>query len=383
MPAWICAPARAVPRHRRASGRCPICEDERQYVGWPASMDDDGRDRRRHTVVVREEEPDLIGIGVKPPSASASGPCWCAPRTGTCCGTASRCSTRRARARSPSWAASTQSACRIRTSTPRTSTSPTPSTRASSSRAPTAVDPATLAAHRAVRRRHRPGARRHARPHRGHFDGAAVLHWPAGSDGRGALLTGDTITVVQDRDWVSFMWSYPNLIPLAEARSRDRPTASGGSASTASTAAGGDGCVGRRRAAIRRSADRYIARCSRRSPYHRKPGDPGRRSGAASRPARIPGGGAVAVVVGGGRDQQVGVPRCSACGGDAEVHPGLGAVEAVERAPTRAWRLKWSIRRLMRRWNLGACSTSRRACSGLPLRDRRAPTRSASTWVSP
>ncbi len=48
----------------------------------------------------------------------------------------------------------------------------------------------------------------------GHFDGAAVLHWPAGSDGRGALLTGDTITVVQDRDWVSFMWSYPNLVPL-------------------------------------------------------------------------------------------------------------------------------------------------------------------------
>ncbi len=41
----------------------------------------------------------------------------------------------------------------------------------------------------------------------GHFDGAAVLHWPAGSGGRGALLTGDTITVVQDRSWVSFMWS--------------------------------------------------------------------------------------------------------------------------------------------------------------------------------
>ena len=33
----------------------------------------------------------------------------------------------------------------------------------------------------------------------GHFDGAAVLHWPAGAEGRGALLTGDTITVVQDR----------------------------------------------------------------------------------------------------------------------------------------------------------------------------------------
>jgi len=48
----------------------------------------------------------------------------------------------------------------------------------------------------------------------GHFDGAAVLHWPEGAGGRGALLTGDTVQVVADRKWVSFMWSYPNLIPL-------------------------------------------------------------------------------------------------------------------------------------------------------------------------
>ncbi len=54
----------------------------------------------------------------------------------------------------------------------------------------------------------------------GHFPGSAVLHWPAGAEGRGALLTGDTITVVQDRDWVSIMWSYPNLIPLNEATVR-------------------------------------------------------------------------------------------------------------------------------------------------------------------
>lgn len=55
----------------------------------------------------------------------------------------------------------------------------------------------------------------------GHFDGAAVLHWQAGSEGRGALLTGDTVTVVPDRGWASFMWSYPNLIPLDEHAVRD------------------------------------------------------------------------------------------------------------------------------------------------------------------
>jgi len=48
----------------------------------------------------------------------------------------------------------------------------------------------------------------------GHFDGAAVLHWAAGSGGAGALLTGDTIMVAEDRGWVSFLWSYPNLVPL-------------------------------------------------------------------------------------------------------------------------------------------------------------------------
>jgi glyoxylase-like metal-dependent hydrolase (beta-lactamase superfamily II) len=48
----------------------------------------------------------------------------------------------------------------------------------------------------------------------GHFEGSAVLHWPGGAGGRGALLTGDSITVVQDRRFVSFMRSYPNLIPL-------------------------------------------------------------------------------------------------------------------------------------------------------------------------
>ena len=48
----------------------------------------------------------------------------------------------------------------------------------------------------------------------GHFPGSTVLHWAAGTDGRGALLSGDTIQVVSDRRYVSFMYSYPNLIPL-------------------------------------------------------------------------------------------------------------------------------------------------------------------------
>ncbi len=48
----------------------------------------------------------------------------------------------------------------------------------------------------------------------GHFPGSSVLHWAAGAEGRGVLLTGDTIYVVSDRRYVSFMYSYPNAIPL-------------------------------------------------------------------------------------------------------------------------------------------------------------------------
>jgi hypothetical protein len=54
----------------------------------------------------------------------------------------------------------------------------------------------------------------------GHFVGSAALHWAAGAAGRGALLTGDTITVVPDRRYVSFLYSYPNLIPLPAATIR-------------------------------------------------------------------------------------------------------------------------------------------------------------------
>jgi hypothetical protein len=49
----------------------------------------------------------------------------------------------------------------------------------------------------------------------GHFAGGTVCSWPGGAGGRGALLSGDVIQVAQDRDWASFMWSYPNFIPLS------------------------------------------------------------------------------------------------------------------------------------------------------------------------
>jgi hypothetical protein len=49
----------------------------------------------------------------------------------------------------------------------------------------------------------------------GHFPGGTVLHWAKGADGRGVLCSSDIATVTTDRKFLSFMRSYPNLIPLS------------------------------------------------------------------------------------------------------------------------------------------------------------------------
>jgi hypothetical protein len=49
----------------------------------------------------------------------------------------------------------------------------------------------------------------------GHFPGGTVLHWAGGANGKGIVCSGDILTVAVDRKWLSFMRSYPNLIPLS------------------------------------------------------------------------------------------------------------------------------------------------------------------------
>lgn len=46
----------------------------------------------------------------------------------------------------------------------------------------------------------------------GHFAGGCVLHW---SQHKGVILSGDIIQVAPSADRVSFMWSYPNMLPLS------------------------------------------------------------------------------------------------------------------------------------------------------------------------
>jgi hypothetical protein len=48
----------------------------------------------------------------------------------------------------------------------------------------------------------------------GHFTGSSMLHWAGGNGGRGILCASDTAYVAADKKHVSFMRSYPNLLPL-------------------------------------------------------------------------------------------------------------------------------------------------------------------------
>lgn len=51
----------------------------------------------------------------------------------------------------------------------------------------------------------------------GHFPGSTVLHWKNGPRPGGALFSGDAPHVASDRRHVSFMYSYPNFMPMPAA----------------------------------------------------------------------------------------------------------------------------------------------------------------------
>jgi len=97
----------------------------------------------------------------------------------------------------------------------------------------------------------------------GHFEGGTVLHWADWDGGRGVVLSGDILQVVPSGH-VSFMWSYPNLIPLSAATvqrmmARLEPFAFDAVYGSFS----GRGQIERNgKAVVSASAERYIARIS-------------------------------------------------------------------------------------------------------------------------
>ena len=264
MAAWICttcavqqADSDVPPAH------CPICEDERQYVGWQGQRWTTAAELATdHRTDLREEEPDLFGIGMSPSFGIGQRALLVRTEHGNVLWDCTAMIDDSAKQLIADYGGLDAIAMSH------------PHFYGAHVDIADYFDARVLIPRADEQWVQRPSSRisffdEHVEPVPGltvariggHFDGAAVLHWPAGSDGRGALLTGDTITVVQDRSWVSFMWSYPNLIPLDESTVLD--IAARVERFRFDRVYGGwwgrvvveDGP-----AAIRRSADRYVAR---------------------------------------------------------------------------------------------------------------------------
>lgn len=93
----------------------------------------------------------------------------------------------------------------------------------------------------------------------GHFPGFQVLHSAQLENGRGALFTGDQPQVCPDKRYVSFMYSYPNFVPLDAASVRHIVSALEPFSFTKLYGAWPNFAVqGDAKEAVRRSADRYL-----------------------------------------------------------------------------------------------------------------------------
>jgi glyoxylase-like metal-dependent hydrolase (beta-lactamase superfamily II) len=92
----------------------------------------------------------------------------------------------------------------------------------------------------------------------GHFAGSCLLHWQAGADGGGVLCSADTIQVCADGTAVSFMHSYPNLVPLGEAAVERIRSRALGFAFTRVYGAFGDVVADAGSALVGRCAQRYV-----------------------------------------------------------------------------------------------------------------------------
>ncbi|WP_407170609.1 MBL fold metallo-hydrolase [Bradyrhizobium sp. ORS 111] len=224
MPLWTCEQCGAqFPEAATPPSACPICEDERQYVNW------DGqawltRDElaQRHRLVWRDDM-GLVGIGLEPSFAIGQRALLVPDRGGCVMWDCVPLATAEAIAHVKSlgglkaiaishphyygavadWSAAFGDApVYLHGDDAQWVTRPYPSI------VPWRGDSYRLSDDVLLLRTG------------GHFAGGTVLHWRGGADGRGALLTGDIAMVAMDRRSVSFMYSYPNYIPLNAAAVR-------------------------------------------------------------------------------------------------------------------------------------------------------------------
>lgn len=227
--AWLCrtcgvqfAPARVAPR------RCPICEDERQYVGehgqeWTTVEEL----RRTYRNVLTPEEPGLTSIQMEPKFAIPLRALLVETPEGNvlwdCLGLIDQATIDavRARGRVVAMAISHPHFYGAMVDWSRALGGPPiwvhEADRRWIMRPDRAVRPWSGSSMRL------PGGLQlfHVG---GHFEGSQVLLWPAGAGGKGALLAADNPNICADRRWFTFMRSFPNYIPLS-VRETERVTA--------------------------------------------------------------------------------------------------------------------------------------------------------------
>ncbi len=93
----------------------------------------------------------------------------------------------------------------------------------------------------------------------GHFPGFQVLHLAKAEGGQGAIFSGDQPQVCPDKRYVSFMYSYPNFVPLDAASVRRIVSALEPFAFSRLYGAWPNFVVqGNAKEAVRRSAERYL-----------------------------------------------------------------------------------------------------------------------------
>jgi len=197
--------------------RCAVCEDERQYIGWAGQLWTTLPElRATHTNTFRPKWPDLIGVGTEPGFAIGQRAllvrhetfpllwdCISLVDEATVASVQAAGGIRAIAISHPhyyssmvEWARAFDVPVYLHAADRRWVMRPDPALVFWEGDALRLADGLTLI---------RCG---------GHFPGATVLHWSGGAGGRGVLFTGDVLQVGQDRKSVSFMYSYPNYIPL-------------------------------------------------------------------------------------------------------------------------------------------------------------------------
>jgi hypothetical protein len=199
--------------------QCDVCEDERQYVGWSGQKWTTLADlRKEHRIEIRDDL-GLTGIGTKPafaigqrallvrsPQGNVLWDCITVIDDETVAGVRELGGIRALAISHPhyyssmiEWAQSFDARVYLHAADRRWVMRPDPRIELWSGETKELWDGMTLI---------RAG---------GHFAGGTVMHWAGGAGGRGSLLAGDILMVAQDRRWVSFMYSFPNYVPLPAA----------------------------------------------------------------------------------------------------------------------------------------------------------------------